>query len=102
LARDAERVLARRNYVNGWTRAEKHRHELGADGDDVLAVVEKHEEPPRRERRGERARERAVGLLANAEGFGERERHRVGIAGRGELDEPNAVAKIRERAPAHL
>src|SRR5207237_9924334 len=96
LASDAERRPARRDHLEGGTRADQLADD-GGGGKDLLEVV-KHEQHPPSLDVIENARQRQLRAAhLHTEGMRDRRRHKARIADRRERDEESAVAECRRR-----
>ena len=93
LAVDAERFPARREQRDVRAVPEQGVGELGARVDDVLAVVEQHQQGALADRVGQRGDQRLVGVRGDAEHVGDRDRYQVLVVQRGEIGEPDAVPR---------
>jgi hypothetical protein len=76
--------------------------ELGASVDDVLAVVEDHEDVLVPQNLEQQFDERSVRLLAKAEDAGNSRRHLRGLGSRGKVHEPDSFAAAIEQFSGDL
>ena len=92
LAVDAQRLTARREQRDVPAIPEQGVGQLGARVDDVLAVVQQHEQAPLADRLDESVENRAARVLRDAEHLGHGGRDQVRVLQRGEIREPHSVA----------
>ena len=62
--------------------------------DQVLAVVQRQQQPPRPQRVGQRIEQRAPGFLLDADDRRHPRHHQLGLAQVAELDEPHPVREL--------
>ena len=94
LADDGERLARRGDDPHPARAAEDRRDRRGGGGEDVLAVVDHEQQLPAGERLGDGLDEGGVALRGDAEHRRDRRRHRVRVAHRRELDQPDAVGEL--------
>ena len=92
LAVDGERLTARREQHNVRAIPQQCVRELGAGAEDVLAVVQQHEQAPLADRFGERADDGAARVLRYAQHVRDGDRDEVRVLKRGEIGKPHPVA----------
>ena len=83
------------------TVAEDVLDQLSATGDEMLAVVQNHEETLCLEELFERLNRWATRLFGHPEGRGHPLGNAIGIGQRGQLDEPNAVGIVGNKLPCN-
>ncbi len=102
LAGHVQGLAARREELESRAGLHELLREVGARVDQVLAVVENHEELAVPDELDERLDHRAAGLLHDSEYRGHRLRHQARIGHRRKFDEPDAVGKLVEHVCGNL
>jgi len=102
LTRAGERLAARRQYAEAWSRAEKRFGELRRRSEHMLAIVEQNEQRSVHEPATQRVDCRRISAYLDAERTGHGARHEVGIMQCGKLNEPDAVGKPHGSVPGRL
>ena len=96
LAGDAEQLTARRQDSDVRTVANERVGQLGANVDQMLAVVQEKQEVLRTQALGERLKEGNTRDLTDSQGLGYGLGHQQWIGQRGQLDQPDAIGKLIE------
>ncbi len=99
LAGHAERLAAGHDDPDGRTRPDERLRQLGALGQDRVAVVEDEQEPLALQVVDDRRQERPSGRLGQAEGADDRREHEVRVGEGPAFDDPGPVLELVEERP---
>ena len=99
---DTERLPARGQHGDSRCRPEQRRHERGARAEDVLAVVEHHEESAVADEPQQGVRRGAARFVGQPEHAGRGDGHGVGVGHRSQVDEPDAVVVVADHAGSDM
>ena len=102
LPADAQRLTAGRQQRQVRAVPQQRVGELGASVDEVLAVVQHHQQAALADRLHQRIRHRAARLQADAQHIRHRHRHQLRVAERGQVGEPHPLPSAIGQPGRHL